>query len=157
MMSARSVILLVSLMLAPALSASELSIVRVFPGWRSAASFKRISEYLTGRENTGGETILRTDPAQRAGYYFMVRLDTPGAPLKVQFKLQLVSPTSAVPQEIVFDGEATSGVTQLGLTGPEWQDAKSQPVAWHLQVLAANDGRLLAAEKSYLWDKPAAK
>jgi len=44
-------------------------------------------------------------------------------------------------------------VLNLGLTGTDWPDAKTNPVAWKLDVLAA-DGRVLASEKSYLWEKP---
>ena len=134
------------------------SIVRVFTGWRDAASFKRISEYFTGRENTGGETVLRTNPEQRAGFYFQIRVANPGAERKVQFQLQLIEPGSPTPHPVNFPAELKPGsrVFDLGLTGPAWQNAKSQPVAWRVQVLA-EDGHVLASEKSYLWEKPAAK
>jgi len=138
--------------------AGDPALVRVFTGWRDAASFKRISEYFDGRENTGGATVLRTHPAQRTGFYFQLRVANPGAPRPVRFQLQLVEQGVPAPRTIVLPAELTSGsgLYQLGLTGPEWQDAKSQPIAWQLQVLAAEDGRVLAAEKSYLWEKPAA-
>jgi hypothetical protein len=140
-------------------SAADLTIVRVFTGWRDGASFKRISEYLDGKENTGGATILRTHPEQRTGYYFLLRLANTGAPIKVQFQLQLIEPGVAAPRTTVFPAEirSGSGAYQLGLTGPEWQDTKAQPVAWRLLVIATDDGRILATEKSYLWEKPAAK
>ncbi|MBI2814157.1 MAG: hypothetical protein HYX71_07720 [Opitutae bacterium] len=140
-------------------SAAELSLVRVFTGWRDGASFKRISEYFNGKENTGDATILRTHPEQRTGYYFLLRVANPGAPLQVQFQLQLIEPGASVQRTTVFPAEirSGSGVFQLGLTGPEWQDAKSQPVAWQVLVIAPADGRILASEKSYLWEKPAAK
>jgi hypothetical protein len=143
---------------ASAKAGADLTIVRTFTGWRDAASFKRISEYFDGKENTGKETVLRTHPDQRAGYYFLVRLANPGAAQKVRFQLQLFEQGTSASRTVVFPAElkSGSGVFQLGLTGPEWQDAKSQPVAWHLQVLA-DDGRVLASEKSYLWEKPAGK
>ena len=138
--------------------AQDLTIVRVFTGWRDAASFKRISEYFTGRENTGGETVLRTNPEQRAGFYFQVRVANRAAELKVQFKLLLIEQGSPTPHPTIFPAALPPGssVFELGLTGPAWQNAKSQPVAWQVQVLA-DDGRVLASEKSYLWEKPAAK
>jgi len=140
-------------------SASELTIVRTFTGWRDGASFKRISEYFDNRENTGGQTIIRTDPAQRTGYYFLLRVANPGAPRQVQFQLQLIEPGASDPRTTIFPAEIGSGsrVFQLGFTGPAWQDAKAQPVAWQVLVLAADDGRVLATEKSYLWDNRAAK
>jgi hypothetical protein len=139
-------------------SAGGPTLVRVFTGWRDAASFKRISEYFTGRENTGIETVLRTNPAQRAGFYFQLRVANPGAARAVQFQLQLIEQGSPTPHPTTFPAELKPGsaVFQLGLTGPAWQNAKSQPVAWQVQVLA-DDGRVLATAKSYLWEKPAVK
>lgn len=138
--------------------ATEPAIVRVFTGWRAAASFKHISEYFTGRENTGRETVLRTNPEQRAGFYFQVRVANPGAARPVRFQLLLIEPGSPTPHPTNFSADLPVGSTvfELGLTGPAWQDPKSQPVAWQVQVLA-EDGRVLAFEKSYLWEKPATK
>lgn len=151
--------LLLLTLVAGVASASEVAIVRTFTGWRSAASFKRISEYFDNRENTGGQTIIRTDPVQRTGYYFLLRIANPGAPRRVQFQLQLVEPGEPAPRTTIFPAEIGAGsrVFQLGFTGPEWQDAKAQPVAWQVLVIAADDGRVLATEKSYLWDNRAAK
>lgn len=134
------------------------TLVRVFTGWRDVASFRRISEYFTGRENTGGEIVLRTNPEQRAGFYFQIRVANAGAARPVQFQLQLIEQGSPTPHPTTFPAELPPGSTvfELGLTGPTWQDAKSQPIAWQVQVLAA-DGRVLASKKSYLWEKPAAK
>ena len=82
----------------------------------------------------------------------------PGTAQSVQFRLQWIAPGASAPRTDTFPAElkAGSAAYQLGLTGPGSQDPKSQPVAWHLQVVAA-DGRILAEEKSYLWEKPAAK
>ena len=148
---------LLSLALAAASApASEVTIVRAFSGWREAASFKRISEYFDGHENTNGETVIRTHPGQRAGYYFLVRAANPGAPLGVKIKLEVITPSGAVPKNFMFSADLKSGdtVLDLGLTGEDWPDAKANPVAWKLDLLAA-DGRILATEKSYLWEKPA--
>jgi hypothetical protein len=135
---------------------AELTIVRAFSGWRDAASFKRISEYFDGRENTGGQLVVRTHPGQRAGYYFLVRVANPGGPLAVKISLQLSMPDDPKPRTQGFAADLPAGETllNLGLTGPDWPDAKTNPVAWKLEVLAA-DGRVLATEKSYLWEKPA--
>ncbi|MBI2515637.1 MAG: hypothetical protein HYV95_01865 [Opitutae bacterium] len=137
-------------------SASDLKIVRVFTGWRDAESFKRIAEYFDGKEHTGGEIVLRTHPGQRGGYYFLVRVSNPGAPARAQFQLQLIEAGQPAQHTTVFPAEVKTGtsVFQLGLTGPEWQNAKAQPVAWQVLILSADDGRVLATEKSYLWEKP---
>jgi hypothetical protein len=102
--------------------------------------------------------VLRTNPEQRTGFYFLVRVKNPGAARQVTFQLQLIEQGTPTPRPTTFAGELPAGtnVFQLGLTGPDWQDAKSQPVAWHLQILG-DDGRVLATDKSYLWEKPASK
>lgn len=141
-----------------AASAAELTITRVYSGWRDAASFKHISEYFDGRENTGGEAVLRTHPDQRGGYYFLVRVANPGAPLKTTAHLKVITSAAAKPVEYDFSPELRTGNTvfHLGLTGSDWTDAKTNPVAWKLDLTDA-DGKLLATEKSYLWEQPAAK
>ncbi len=142
---------------APAKEA-DLTVVRVFTGWRDAASFKRISEYFTGRENTGGEAIIRTHPDQRAGYYFLVRVKNPGTPLAVKFSLQLILPSNPKVQTFTFPADFQRGdtVLNLGLTGEDWPNPKANPVAWKLDIVGP-DGHVLASEKSYLWEKPADK
>lgn len=149
--------LLLALSAVPALAA-DLTIVRVFTGWRDAASFKRISEYFDGKENTGGEAVLRTHPEQRAGFYFLVRVTNPGAARTVQARLELITSLHAKPVAHTFAPVLGTGDTvfHLGLTGADWTDPKGNPVAWKLELTDA-DGRLLASEKSYLWEKPAAK
>ena len=144
--------------LAVAAAASDVTIVRAFTGWRDAASFKRISEYFDGRENTGGETVLRTHADQRAGYYFLLRTANAGAPAAVTARLELILPTDATTKTFTFATELKTGSTvlNLGLTGADWPDAKANPVAWKLELLA-DDGRVLATEKSYLWEKPGSK
>ena len=141
-----------------AASAAELTIVRVFSGWRDAASFKRISEYFDGKENTGGLTIFRTQPGERGGYYFLVRTANPGGPRAVSARLEIITEAAVKPTVHTFPLELKTGETtvQLGLTGSDWPDAKTSPVAWKLDLTEA-DGRVLVTEKSYLWEKPADK
>ncbi len=136
--------------------AGELTIVRVFSGWHDAASFKHISEYFTGRENTHGEVMLRSQPDQRSGYYYLLRLANHGPAVPVRINLQIVMPASVKPLNHAFAADLPGGETvlNLGLTGADWPGATTNPVAWKLEVAAA-DGRVLATEKSYLWDKPA--
>ncbi len=136
----------------------EVTIVRAFTGWRPAASFKHISEYFDGQENTHGEVMLRTHPDQRAGYYFLLRIANSGTPVAVKLTVQLIMPAGHQSTTFTFATELKSGVQvlNLGLTGEDWSDAKANPVAWKLDV-ATPDGRVLATEKSYLWEKPATK
>jgi hypothetical protein len=138
-------------------AASDIGFVRVWPAWRTAESFQRISEYFTGKENPGREVIIRTHQESRAGFYYLVRVDNQAA-LAVHgaFALQIVSPTSAEPKlyrfPIVLAPRQT--VFELGLTGSDWPNEMVHPVAWKLELLGT-EGQVLASQQSFLWEKPA--
>jgi hypothetical protein len=84
-----------------------------------------------------------------------VRTANPGAPLAARITLQLILPSNTRLQNYSFPVDLHTGdtVLNLGLTGDDWPNAKTNPVAWKLDIVAA-DGRVLATEKSYLWEKP---
>jgi hypothetical protein len=137
------------------LADGSVSVAHVYTGWRDADSFKRISEYFNGRENTGGELILRTHPDQRGGYYFLARLLHSGAPVDTRIVLLVITPDSSAPKTFEFTTRLSSSATllDLGLTGPDWPDPKIHAVAWKMDVFGA-DHKLLGTKKSYLWEKP---
>ncbi len=137
--------------------AGDLQVVRVMPDYQTADSFVRISEYFNGKENTGGATILRTQPASRAGFYFLVRVKT-AKPIEVAWiEIQVITPTApaARTDSFAISLPAGSHVIKLGLTGTDWSDPKAKPVAWKLRFISA-DGKELATEPSFLWSKPSA-
>lgn len=139
------------------LRAADVEFVRVWPGWRDADSFESISEYFTGREDTGRQTVLRTHPDARAGFYYLVRvMNHSAAQSGTKFSLQLIAPDSPNTKTFTFpvDLRAGKSVFQLGLTGPAWPNKDAHPVAWKLELLAT-DGQVLATAKSFLWEKPA--
>jgi hypothetical protein len=140
----------------PVLQPDDVQIKRTFFGWREAASFKRISEYFTGKENTGGEIVLRTHPEQRSGYYFLVRVSNEGAPAAARIALQVVIPGSAGPKLFTFKTvlPAKVSVFDLGLTGADWPDRHLNAVAWRINIIDDSE-RTLATAKTFLWDKPA--
>jgi hypothetical protein len=140
-------------------AASDFRFVRVWPEYRTAESFVRISEYFTGKENPGRQTYLRTQPDQRAGFYFLSRIANggPAAPA-AKIQLQVITQHDPRPRTHVFTADIPHGerVFLIGLTGTDWTAPTEQPVAWKVSVLAA-DGQELAGEQSYLWSKPAQK
>jgi hypothetical protein len=144
------------LLLAPAAGAADVAITRVFTGWRDAASFKRIAEYFTGREHTGDEIVRRTQPAERAGYYFLARTANPGPARPARFELAVILPRAPEARRHSFPVELPAGkaLFNLGLTGADWPGRETDAVAWQLE-LRAEDGTLLATARSYLWEKPA--
>ncbi len=150
------------LLLAPALRAqpAAVEIVRVFTGWRDTASFQGIAEHFDGREHTGGIIMLRSRPTERDGYYWLVRLKNGGPALAgAKFELQVVTPATPDAKVFAFPTgvPAGSAVFRIGLTGPDWADARTRPVAWRLSLLAA-DGRTVIARQSFLWgEEPAGR
>jgi hypothetical protein len=137
--------------------AADVEFVRVWPSWRDAESFERIGEYFGGKEDTGRETVVRTQPTERAGYYFLVRVKGASASPAAKFELSVIRPDTPDPKVYTFPVTLTAkeSLFQLGLTGADWpQGKKANPVAWKLALLAG-DGRVLAEHKSFLWEKPA--
>ena len=146
---------LLLLLLAASARGAEVEVVRVFTGWRDAASFKRISEYFTGREHTGGEIVRRTQAGERAGYYFLVRTANAGPERAARFELAVILPSSPEPRRHDFAVRLPAGaaVFNLGLTGGDWPARTTDAVAWRLE-LRDEAGTLLASARSYLWEKP---
>jgi hypothetical protein len=153
----RALLLLgLQLLLVTGAFANDVSFVRVWTGWREIDPFMRISEYFNGRVNVGERIILRTHAEARAGFYFLVRVKT-SRPLitGAKFVVQVVVPASPLPETFVFPTNIPAGgkVCELGLTGSDWPGKKTFPVAWKVDLLAA-DGQLLATQESFLWSKP---
>ena len=153
-------LVLVLLLAATALSAraADAEFVRVWSQWHPALDFKRISEYFTDHENFSHKIIVRSQPASRAGYYFLARVRHPAFDLAGgKFVLHVITPAGPVAREFTFPlpAECPPGVHvfQLGLTGSDWPMKGTHPVAWRLELLSA-DGRILVAQQSYLWSKP---
>jgi hypothetical protein len=145
------------LLLATIATAHEVDFVRVWPAWRAAGSFVRIQEYFGGGEDTGSQTMLRTRPDDRSGFYFLTRTRNPGpARARVRFVLDVITPDSPNPKSFTFSTKLVTGshVYNLGLTGKDWPGNKVQPVAWRLRLLAA-DGEELGSRQSFLWSMPA--
>ncbi len=156
-MRVASVLVVATLLAAGAVRAADAEFVRVWPSWRSAASFERIGEYFGRGEVPAGQIVVRTQPAARAGYYFLVRVKQPAAPAGARFVVDVIRPDTPDAKSFSFPAAAPAGevVFQLGLTGTDWPGGeKAQPVAWRLALVAA-DGRTLAEHKSFLWEKPA--
>jgi hypothetical protein len=152
----RAAVLSLMLALPACASAADVEIARVWPGWRDAASFKRISEYFTGLENDGTSIVRRTQIGQRAGLYFLVRVHHPRTGLEgAKFVLRVVAPDSPEPRTFEFPAGAGPGehVYELGLTGTDWKGKRVEPVAWKLDLFSAG-GAVLASAQSFLWAMP---
>jgi len=137
-------------------AAAEVELVRVWPAWHNEEDFERIGDYFGRPEDRGRQVVLRTHADSRAGYYFLVRVKSAAADPATKFELQVIRPDALRPETFTFMSplRAKETVYQLGLTGTDWPAGKkTHPVAWKLTVLAG-DGRVLAEQKSFLWEKP---
>jgi hypothetical protein len=147
------------LLVTPFAFAAEVELVRIWPGWRDAATWDSIPEYFGGPETHGSQVVLRTQPATRDGFYFLVRAAATTARNAVRFELEIVRPDSPEPKRHAFSTRLPAGETvfQLGVTGADWPDGKrAQPVAWRI-ILRGPDNSVLAEHKSFLWEQPARK
>lgn len=137
----------------PVLTSVEIEEIK--PRYIEAESFKRINEYLTGKEHTGDRVIVRSDPESRSGYYFTLVLDEDVRRLPKGARIigEFFTPTSVEKQTHTFTlPNKLAGTKELfiGLTGDDWPDADAIPSAWRFTLENAN-GEKLAEKQSYLW------
>ncbi len=154
-MSPRSVAVLL-LLSAPLLLSGATTIVRVWPSYREAESFRRISEYVGGTENSGREIVLRTQPEAHAGYYLLTRIQADDAAAGAALLVEVVLPGDPTIRTFSFPGGLRAGehVYQIGITGTDWPSAKTRAAAWRVSARAAS-GETLAELTSFLWSAPA--
>ncbi len=125
--------------------------------------FKRISEFFTGYEDPGGRAILRTDPCNRNGVYFILDLNKPGrcVPEGTRFVLDYVGCSTERPDlqraEWVLTTEGRGQHFSeffLGLTDARWSclEGAQAFLAWKLSIFSP-DGELLACRQSFMWQE----
>jgi hypothetical protein len=117
--------------------------------------FKRISEYMTGKEYTGDRLILRSDKEARTGYYFTLVFDEKvrRLPAGTQIIGEFHTAKSLDAQAHTFTVPSKRPKTKeimVGLTGKDWPEGSVTPAAWRFTIKDAN-GKVLATEQSYLW------
>lgn len=151
-MFARSLVFFAILAVSAVAHATE--ITRVWPEWRTAESFVRLSELFGGAENPGSEIFLRTHPEKRDGLYFLVRLAHASA-VDGTLELRLIKSGGTDPIVFKFPASVASGssVFQLGLTGGDWPGEKTDPIAWRVALVDSN-GTEVVAKESFLWSAP---
>ncbi|MDQ8187371.1 hypothetical protein [Pelagicoccus sp. SDUM812002] len=119
---------------------------------RDAASFKRVSEYLTGKHSDGRYAVYRSDTSRRDGFY--ISLLASEKPTLAQIKKVRVQFVRKGTQEIEsFESPVESLEKKrilVGFTGEEWNASSSHPVAWKIDLLNAS-GTSLESAQSFLW------
>lgn len=152
----RNLLAAIALLGAATSPAADLSFQRVWPVWRTADSFQSFYEYHTGRELVGRWVVMRSQPDERTGVYFLVRVKNTGAPERgANLVVRVISPDA--PQTRVYNFPTTikagSWLYEIGLTGKDWMFGRVHPVAWDVELQSA-DGTVVARKASFLWEKP---
>ena len=139
----------------PEQAVTSVEIEEIKPRYIETEQFKRISEYMTGKEHIGDRVILRTQSEHREGYYFILVLDhdvrrLPNGTVVVG---EFYTPQSLEKQTHEFKLPTRLASTNeifVGLTGEDWPQAGGVPGAWRFTLKDAN-GSVLAEKQSYLW------
>lgn len=121
-------------------------------------SFKGIVEAFQHSESQGGRVIIRNQPDQRSGLYFIVKFNNalsllrPGTQVKVSFitqnslKEQYFTWTlPEVKHSLIFQNEL-----YLGITDNPCFSLNTQLIAWKVEVFDENN-HLIASKKSFAW------
>lgn len=144
--------LILSLVTFAIIGASSQAAEIVFSDRRDDDSFKRISEYVSGKENPGRYAIARTDSSQRNGYYVALKLAASDQPKNAaSIRIHFVRPAS---QDIETQTIAIEPIKKkrvlVGLTDDIWGTSDTIPTAWKIEFLDTN-GNLLSSAQSFLW------
>jgi len=139
----------------PKQAVSSVKIEEIKPRYIETEQFKRISEYMSGKEYSGDRIILRTTPEQRTGYYFTLILDEDVRRLPKGTVIigEFYTPKSVEPQTHEFTLPSKRTSTKeifIGLTGQDWPEKNAVPAAWRFAIKDAN-GKLIGEKQSYLW------
>lgn len=122
---------------------------------RDADSFKRFSEYLTGKASDGRYSVFRSDSSSRDGFYVSLQASDKSLLNKVStVRIQFVPPSTQKITTLEFSAEKLKKKRILvGLTDPNWLDPSSRPVAWKIDLLDSNQNVVESAQ-SFLWSEP---
>ena len=141
--------------LTPKQAVTSIEIEKIEPRYIETEQFKRISEYMTGRENLGDRVILRTQPEHRAGYYFILVLDNdvrrlPNGTVVIGEFYTSQSLGKQTHEFTLPSQRASTDEIFVGLTGEDWPEKDGVPAAWRFTIKDAN-GAVLGEKQSYLW------
>lgn len=139
----------------PKKAITSVEIEEIKPRYIEEEQFKRIGEYLTGKENTGSRVIIRSKLEERSGYYFTLILNEKVRELPKGTVIigEFFTPTSVEKQTHEFvlpNKRAKTKEVFVGLTGEDWPDEDGIPSAWKFTIKDPN-GKVLGEKQSYLW------
>lgn len=157
MMTGMRLVFLLCLCCAPLL-ASAVEIEQGYTRYMREGQFQHLREFFSGEEYTGRRLIERSDPANRAGQYFVLILDARlrELPSDTVAVLDFLSANDLDPRTQRFPLQTSkkpgSRQIYLGLTGDDWNGEETQLIAWRVRLLQGE--QQLAEWKSFLWEMP---
>lgn len=97
--------------------------------------------------------VVPSQPDNPGGQYFIARLKDfrPASPASVRMVLYTSASKEPATHEWKLAGVDLKGWLYLGLTGSDWPDEKTRPLAWRIEVLDAA-GEIIAHWNSFLWE-----
>lgn len=136
-----------------ALSAVNIEIVR-FKNMEDE-DFAHIKEFFNGIEDQSFRAVFRTEPTQRDGFYFIIKMDKKIRDLNPNTQLQLewIPYGELKPNVATFSlhSKASGSEIYLGLTGDDAPKGKiNAPLAWRISLSEPNN-KLLSVKQSFLW------
>lgn len=146
-----------------AASAAPVSIRYVTHRVLATEDLKRVSEYFTGREDTGGDIVRRTDSRARRGLYFLVALGHfDRLPDGATAVLEFVAADKPEPFRHHFvlpplRGPGAFQEIRLGVTGADWPESNPDIIAWKITLRDPKTGAPIVSAKSFLWELPPKK
>ncbi|NCG09274.1 MAG: hypothetical protein GWO81_06870 [Verrucomicrobia bacterium] len=132
-------------------------ILEISPEFMQASDFKRINEFLSGVEEQGNRTVVRSQSDDRRGFYFTLRLDHRVDRLQKGTRIiaEIFTPTQTELQRFDLALPAKRGKSRellFGLTGTDWPfEDERVPAAWRFTLQDPN-GKTLGSAQSYLWN-----
>lgn len=136
-------------------SGADVTMQRVWPGYRTAESFTTLSDYFGGATSTTNQHALRTHPETREGFYWLTRFKSATLFQGSTVRVEVTRQGNTDPLIFDFDWDVPTGsnAIYIGLTGDDWADANEVPIAWRLSLIGPG-GDLLTSSQSFLWDHP---
>ena len=119
--------------------------------------FKRIPDFFTGQEYSGSKVYHRSNPSEREGYFFVVKVNglLPEISTDAYWRLEWISPLDPVSQTVkipIKNLEIFGKEVFIGLTGNNWPGQSVQPLAWRLCLMEKAEV-VIAKSQSFLWSK----
>ena len=120
--------------------------------------FSRIPELFTGVEYSGSRLYIRSDPSNRTGFYFVVKVVGQGnSSLSEQshWSIDWISSSSPEVRSVklpLAEKNIFGKEVFIGLTGEDWPDRSIKLLAWRLRLME-NDLKPLSEMQSFLWSK----